>query len=320
MTLTRRNALTAAGAFLAAAAPLPEIRLGVLQFGTVQWVADVIRRHDLDTKHGFALRGTILANTDAGRVSLMAGASDIILADWPFAAAQRAAGVKLSFAPFSSASGGVMVPAASPVRDLPDLKGRRLGIAGGPADKSWLVVRAAAKTRFGLDLAAEANCIYGAPPLLGAKLQQGELDAVLTFWNFAAKLEADGFHEAVSVADCEAALGISPRIAMVGFVFRDDAPSVDPFLAAVREAQQRLAGSPDEWTAVRPLMNAPDDALFANLRQRFESGLNRADAAEQAEGADKLLKVLHGIGGAQASGGLESVPAGVFWPVRDGAG
>ena len=43
--------------------------------------ANVIRRHGFDTKHGFALRGSMLANTDAGRVSLMAGASDVILSD-----------------------------------------------------------------------------------------------------------------------------------------------------------------------------------------------------------------------------------------------
>ena len=312
--LNRRQALTVAGAWLSAAAPLPEVRLSVLQFGTVQWVADVIRRHELDTKHGFVLRQTTLANTDAGRVALMAGAADFILSDWPFAAAQRSAGTKMRFAGFSSASGGIVVPASSPVRDLPDLKGRKLGIAGGPADKSWLVVRTAARERFGLDLASAADCVFAAPPLLGAKLRQGELDAVLTFWNFVAMLEAAGFREALSVAGCQAMLGISPRIAMIGFVFRDDAPAIGPFLAAVRDAQAMLAGNPAEWDAIRPLMNAPDDALFARLRQRFEAGMARAGMAEQVESAGKLLTMLHG------TGGPDSLPPDVFWPAGDGAG
>ena len=110
MITVRRTFLADRGAVPAAARAnrTSVVRLGTLQFGTVQWVADIIRRHGLDTKHGFALRGTMLANTDAGRVSLMAGASDVILSDWPFVAAQRACGTKLSFATFSSSTGGVM--------------------------------------------------------------------------------------------------------------------------------------------------------------------------------------------------------------------
>lgn len=328
--ISRRGLLAGAAvaAMPARAAPAPGLsvlRLGILQFGTVQWVADVIRRHDLDTRHGFALHGTTLANTEAGRISLMAGASDVILSDWPFVAAQRAAGSKLCFAAFSSASGGIMTAPDSPIRGLADLRGRKLGVAGGPADKSWLVVRAVAQARHGLDLRAEAECAYGAPPLLGAKLRQGELDAVLTYWNFAAMLQAEGFREAVSVADCLTSLDISPRISMVGFVFHQDwananRASIDGFLAAVDDAERLLAQSDAEWTAVRPLMRADDDALFRRLRERFVSGMNHADAAEQMRGAARLLAILTKTGGARATGGVETLPPGVFWPDADGTG
>lgn len=325
MTITRRAMLGVAAAFVAAPAMAepPVLRLGVLQFGTVQWIADVIRRHALDTKHGFALQGTMLANTDAGRVSLMAGASDVILSDWPFVAVQRASGTNLSFAAFSSSSGGFMTTKESPIHGLADLRGRKLGVAGGPADKSWLVVQAAARLQ-GIDLAKEANPVYGAPPLLGAKLQQGELDAVLTFWNFAAKLEAAGFREAIPVSDCAAALGIPGNLSMVGFVFRQDwadanRPVIDGFLAAVDDAEHLLASSVAEWDAVRPMMDAGDDALFVRLRDRFQSGMVRANAEEQLRGATRLFAVLHETGGAQATGGIDTLPPDVFWPVRHGA-
>jgi NitT/TauT family transport system substrate-binding protein len=320
-----RRALLAAGVTFAAmpAQANSALRLGTLQFGTVQWVGDVIRRHDLDTKHGFALSSSMLANTDAGRVSLMAGASDVILSDWPFVAVQRTGGTKLSFAAFSSATGGIMTAQDSPIGGLPDLKGRKFGVAGGPADKSWLLVQAAGRGQ-GIDLATDAKPVFGAPPLLGAKLQQGELDAVLTFWNFAARLEAAGFRQAVSVADCAKALDISPRISMVGFVFREawangNRQAIDGFLAAVDDAQHLLATSESEWTAVRPLMDADNDALFSRLRDRYLAGVPRADAAEQARGAARLLAVLHDTGGAQATGGIDTLPPGVFWPVKDGS-
>jgi len=322
--MNRRTFLAAAPAFAATAArAAPIVRLGTLQFGTVQWVADVIRRHDLDARQGFALQTTTLANTDAGRVSLMAGASDIVLSDWPFVAAQRASGTKLSFASFSSSSGGVMTPADSPIRTMADLRGTRLGIVGGPVDKSWLILQAAARLQ-GIDLATSVHPAYGAPPLLGAKLQQGELDAVLTFWNFAAKLDAAGFHQAISVADCVKALGIAPDIAMVGFVFHDDwatanRTAITGFLAAVDDAQRLLVASDTEWSAIRPLMDAGDDALFNRLRQRFVSGITCANADDQLRGATRLIAVLRETGGTQATSGLDSLPENVFWPVQHGA-
>lgn len=323
---TRRTVIAAAGTYLGlraahAAEPRPEVRLGILQFGTVQWVADVIRRHALDTKHGFALTTITLANTDAGRISLMAGASDVVVSDWPFVAVQRAAGNKLCFAPFSSSSGGIMTAPQSPIHTLADLRGRKLGVAGGPVDKSWLIVQAAGRATQNIDLAAAADVVYGAPPLLGAKLRQGELDAVLTYWNFAANLESTGFRQVASVAECATALGLSPHISLVGFVFHEDwananRAAIDGFLAAAADADHLLAQSDSEWAAVRPLMNADGDALFLRLRDRFREGTTHDDTAGQQKAAEKLFAVLHETGGARATGGLDTLPPGIFWPVK----
>ena len=294
------------------------MRLGLLQFGTVQWIVDVIRRHALDTAHGFALSTSPLANTEAGRIALMAGGADVVVSDWLFAASQRAGGIKLRFAPLSSAVGGVMARAESPLRSLADLRGRKLGVTGGPADKSWILVQAAAR-RQGFDLAAAARVNYGAPPLLEAKLLQGELDAVLTYWNFAARLEAQNAREVVSVADCERLLGLPGNTAMLGYVFHEDwaeanRAALDGFLAASSEAEQKLAHSDAEWQAIRPLMNAPGDALFARLKARFLAGIVPPGTwSEQERDAARILAILNETGGARAAGGIMTLPPGLFW-------
>ncbi len=325
----RRACLLAplAGALLGAAAAAPPIvRLGVLQFGTVQWVAEVIRRHRLDAAHGFALRTTLLANTDAGRVALLAGGADIVVSDWPFVAVQRAAGNRLCFAPFSSATGGIMVPALSPIRGLADLRGRRLGVAGGPLDKSWLLVQAAGRAATPpIDLASAARIAYAAPPLLDAKLGQGQLDAVLTFWNFAARLRAAGFHEAVSVAGCAAALGLPSRLGLLGFVFHQNwaeanRAALEGFLAAASAAQDRMAASDAEWPALRPLMNAADPALYSALRAGFVAGIGHPTAAAEQATAARVFAILLRTGGRQATGGLAALPGGIFWPEPDAKG
>lgn len=302
----------------ARSAERPTIRLGLVQFGSVQWIADVIRRHGLDAAHEFTLAPVPLAGTDAGRVAIIGGQADIVVLDWPFVAVQRGMGTRLCFAPLSSSSGGIVARPDAGIRGLADLKDRRLGVAGGPADKSWLLVQAAAKKQTGLDLAQSAQIAYGTPPLLGAKLQQGELDAVLTFWNFAAQLEAAGFAQVISVADCAVSMGLPARLGLIGFVFREDwatgGPAMEGFLAAAAQAERLLATSDAEWTAVRPLMGNPDDKLFALLRARFTAGVtDRADPAAQERDAARLFALIKETGGTRATGGLEEFPSGVFW-------
>ena len=314
--VTRRGALAGLAAIAARpalGAALPVVRLGILPSGTVQWVADVITRHKLDQAHGFALQTTQLANTEAAKVALMGHAVDIAVSDWPFVAAQRSHGGTLTFSPFSSSLGGIVVPGGSPVRQLSDLKGLRLGVAGGAADKSWLIVQAAAHKQ-GVDLAREAKLSFGAPPLLSATLAQGGLDALLTFWNFAARLESEGKREAISVADCAKILGLEAAPILVGYVFdalwaTANRVAVDGFLAASVAAGKLLASQPAEWQAIRPLMDAPSDALAENLRRRFLAGFAQPDAATLSAQASQLLGVL----AAEHVAAAGTLPQGVFW-------
>ena len=84
-----------------------------------------------------------------------------------------------------------MVAANSPIKGIADLKGKKLAVAGGPLDKSWLLLQGLAR-RAGIDLRNQATIVYGAPPLLTQKALQGENDATLTYWNFCADLEEQG--------------------------------------------------------------------------------------------------------------------------------
>lgn len=299
-------------------APGASVRLGILQFGTIQWLADVIRRHHFDAAHDVMLQTVKLATAEAGRIALMAGSADIVVSDWTMVASQRAAGTRLCFAPFSSAVGGIMVGSDTPLRTLGDLKGRKIGVAGGPLDKSWLIVRTAAQTAHGLDLGSEAQITYGAPPLLNGKMQQGEFEAVLTYWTFAARLEAAGFRQMLSVANCARDLGLPGQLDLLGFVFHEDwarqqRSAIDGFLAAAAAAERLLATSDAEWEAVRPLMDAPDDALFSGLKRRFLDGLAHRSAEEQQRTAEQLFAVLVRTGGTRATGGLSELPQGIFW-------
>jgi NitT/TauT family transport system substrate-binding protein len=322
--LLRRTILAAGGALVplaaGAAASLPEIRLGVLAFGTVQWVASVIRSHGLDRAHGFTLATQALANNDGAKVALLGGAVDIIVSDWLFVGTERAQGLGLSFAPFSSATGAIMLGRGSGARTPKDLAHHRLGVAGGPYDKSWLIVRAAAERQDGIDLARAADIVYAAPPLLSAKLAQGGLDAVLTFWNFVAALEVEGFRPLVTVSACAEMLGLPANPPLLGYVFKEawaerNTSLIGGFLAASAAAEDLLARSDAAWETIRPLMHAPNDRLFARLKEGFRAGIVHVSPAAEAVAADRLFAILHALGGAAATGGLTRLPSGVFWAV-----
>ncbi len=172
------------------------IRIATQKTGTFAWELEILHAHGLDREADLAIETTELASTEAGKIALKGGSADLILSDWLWVARERALGDDLVFYPYSSTLGAVMVPANSPIKEIADLKGKKLGVAGGPLDKSWLLLQALAR-RSGIDLKTQAEIAYGAPPLLAEKALQGETDATLTFWNFCAELEAKGMRRAI---------------------------------------------------------------------------------------------------------------------------
>src|SRR3954470_2920360 len=246
------------------------IRIAAQKTGTLAWELDVIKTHGLDRKAGLDLEITELASTEAGKIALKGGAADLILSDWLWVARERGLGGTLTFHPYSSTLGAVMVPAQSPIQGIADLKGRKLAVAGGPIDKSWLLLQALAR-RSGVDLKKDATLIYGAPPLLTQKAIQGEQDATLTFWNFCAELESKGFRRAVAMDEVMRKLGAKGAISIVGYVFDEawaakNRNAVDRFLAMTHEAKKILASSDAEWQRLAPRIGTTDPATLAIYR------------------------------------------------------
>jgi len=250
-------------------------------------------------------------------LALNSGSVDLAVVDWLWVARSRALGAKLLFYPYSSAVGSIMVKADSPLREIGDLKGRVLAVAGGPLDKSWLIVQAAAIRR-GIDLKHEATLEFGAPPLIFQKLQQGEAEASLNFWNFCARLEAQGYRRIFDVREAQAALGLNEPIALVGYAFSEEFAAnhkrtIDRFIAAAQKADDIMLRSDEEWEALRPLMNAEDEWTFKAYRDRTRDGIPRRPAAAEEADARTLFKTLAGIGGPELVGPGKELDPGLYY-------
>jgi len=219
----------------AARADAPTIRLGSLPFGTSTWEAAVIKARGLDAANGFQLDAVKLAGNDAARISFIGGQVDTIIGDLLWAARLGNDGQAVRFIPYSTSEGGVMVPPGSAVKSLKDLAGKRLGVAGGPLDKNWLLLRAQAKDAAGIDLERDAEIAYGAPPLITLKLEQGALDAALTYWTYCARLTAKGYRQLVGAEDIMHALGVPGDVALIGYLFQDATVKEKPAAVAAFE-------------------------------------------------------------------------------------
>ena len=293
------------------------IRMAVQRTGTLAWELDVIRTHGLDRKLDLAIEAVELASTEAGKVALKGGSADLMLSDWLWVARERSLGDDLVFYPSSSTLGAVMVPAQSPIREIIDLKGRKLAVAGGPLDKSWLLLQALAR-RSGLDLRKQATVVYGAPPLLSEKALQGETDATLTFWNFCADLESKGHKRAIAMDHVVKSLGAKGPVALVGYTFDGtwaarNGSTVERFLAAARQAKDILASSQAEWQRLAPRMRVTDANALAIYRQRYGESIVRRSLAEEEADARALYRVLAEIGGTELVGPARELAAGTFY-------
>jgi NitT/TauT family transport system substrate-binding protein len=293
------------------------VRVAVQKSGTFAWELAVIRAHGLDRKADLSVQVVELASPEAGKIALRAGSADIIVSDWLWVSRERGLGAKLTFYPYSSALGAVMVPAASPIRKLADLRGRKLAVAGGPIDKSWLLLQVWSK-QGGIDLKSESTIAYGAPPLLTAKTLSGEMDATLNYWNFCAVLEAKGFRRLAGIEDVVLKLGASGRTAMLGYVFDENWANANQdvtarFIAMTRTAKEILATSDAEWEKIAALTGAADAATLRAYRDRYREGIPRRPIADEEADARLLYRVLASIGGRELVGPATELDSGTFY-------
>jgi NitT/TauT family transport system substrate-binding protein len=296
------------------------IRLAIQKTGTVAWELDVMRAHGLDNAAGVSVETLELASPEAGKIALRGGSADVIVVDWLWVSRERDLGHGVVFYPYSTALGGVMVPQHSPIRTLADLKDKTLAVAGGPIDKSWLLLRAVLQQQ-GIDPQAQARVVYGAPALLAGQFKQGATDALLNYWNFCARLEGEGFRRIADIEDLLPKFGVQGPLSMIGYAFDQswaarNRDALDRFLKAAAKAKEILLTSDAEWERIAPLTGAADAAVLKVYRDRYRQGIPRRTIEAEEADARVLYRVLARLGGSQLVGQGTELAAGTFYRPR----
>ncbi|MDJ0448967.1 ABC transporter substrate-binding protein [Methylocystis sp. JR02] len=312
----KRLAFLAAAVLFAAPAQAEKLRLALQKTGTTGWEMAVVKGFGLDKAVGLELEVTELASPEAGKIAIQGGSADLIVSDWLWVARERAQGAKLTLYPYSTGVGAVMTRDAS-IKSVKDLVGKKLGVAGGPLDKSWLMLEAFALKQ-GVDLAKSATILYGAPPLIAEKAVQGEIDAALEFWNFAADLEGKGFARAIDIVDVEKALGAKGNVVITGYVFDDafaarNKDVLARFFTMAGKAKTLLATDDKAWAAAASRIGQKDAATLDIYRKRYVAGIPKRSIAEEEKDAAALYKVLAETGGEKLVGPGKTLAPGTFY-------
>ena len=294
------------------------IRLGVLAFGTVNWELAALSNENLDKNSNFIIKTRLLASPQAGKIALQSGAVDMIVSDWIWVSRQRSADFDFTFYPYSNTAGSLMVPADSAIRGIADLQAVKLGIAGGELDKNWLLLQALASQQQQLDLNSSVEKAFAAPPLLNQQMLRGKLDAVMTYWHYGARLEAQGYRKIIDGNGIINALGIKLDVPRLGYVFNKSWGEqhrrvVDNFLDTVKQARDRLCSSDSSWQKIAALTKAENITTETLLRERYCQGRVKSWGVEQQQAAEQIYRLLKQYSQNRLTGASDQIQPGTFW-------
>ena len=297
------------------------LNIGLLKWGSVNWEMDIIEHNKLDKKNNVIIKKKFFSTKNAAAIALQGKAVDVIVTDWIWVSRQKAENKSYFIYPHSMSVGGIIVKHDSEIIDLNTLKNKKLGIAGSSIDKSWLLFRAYSKKKMAVDPINFLKPTYAAPPLLNEFIERNEIDAVLNYWHYNARLKSKGYRELISVENILKDLGIKTKIPAFGWVFsekfgKENKNLINNFLKASKEAKRIMLSSDNEWERIFPLTKANDRTTLINLRDAYRNGIPLSFGNNEIEETKKVFKILAEYGGRNLVGKKNEISPGIFWIVN----
>ncbi|MFU8866470.1 ABC transporter substrate-binding protein [Natronococcus sp.] len=303
----------------------PVLRARFEHNGSPRYMLYTIKRLGLDHEHGFHLDIQLVSDSLEGGVEtveakLQEGDADLIDIDYISTARERADGAPIvAIHPYGRTVGGLVTPEDSPIEDLTDVRGRRIGVVRR-LDKNWILVRAACRERHGFDPDEEATPVEaGSKVELTRMLRDGEVEGILQFWPIVPEITETGpYREVLPMAELVQDLSETDRkLPISTFLTSETYLSENPdavqgFKGAYRDAVDRLTSDDELWADIgERLMYEDDPEIIRAVRDGWRDMVVADWDEETIDGMDRLFDHLLEVAGADALG-VDHVPDDMF--------
>jgi ABC-type nitrate/sulfonate/bicarbonate transport system substrate-binding protein len=172
----------------------------------------------------------------------------------------------------------VVVPLESNLETIADLKGKKLGIFGGPSSTTFTFLAVIAKRWYGLDLRKSAELVTAPGPALAGLLDRGDIDAALMGTTESLKFEAKGTYRVLLDLSSEYRRrhGRSPAhvtLATNEAFASSHGPLLKDFLRAYRDAVAYATSNPEIWEEYGERIEMTEPSEIHLLRRKMTENL-----------------------------------------------
>lgn len=292
--------------------------------GSPKWLMHVLKTHRLDRKHGIDLeviwlKDQVKGSLQSFEIALQEGTADLVDIDWISIARHRARGLPITAVfPYGRIVGGLVAAHDSPIRDLRDLRGKRIGVVR-LLDKNWLIARAACQKLYGFDPQEGATVIEALSKSgLVQLLEGGQIDAAFQFWQLIPPLVATGrYRQVLDVQDLIRELGVTGKIPITLFTVKEafarEHPSLlQGFIGAFCEAAELMKADDGIWEEIgRQALGGVEPSVLSALRDSWRSRVMISWNEEIIREIHSFFEALVRLVGSEALG-LKEIPPGTF--------
>lgn len=269
----------------------------------------------IDRKYGIAAEYRAYPTLDGLFTAIRGKDVDVGFGGWTAIAQFRSKGfpVTMVFPVGRGVTVDVIVPAASPIKSIAELKGKKVGTFAGAAGTATVLFRVIASKFHGFDPGKTGDLQFAGPGLLPALLDKGEIDAAVMFDPIAAKLIGSGKYRSIgNLADAYKA-GTGDDFLWIGYSTNDDFIKSNPealtnFTRAWLEAIEYVKSNPAVFEAYGKKYGL-EPAAIALLRDRviadYTTTWNDSIIASLRRFGEMANEVM-------GAGYLDTVPAAAF--------
>jgi NitT/TauT family transport system substrate-binding protein len=261
-----------------------------------------MKESGIDRRFGLDEEVVNISTTGQQWLSLRGGTADVAAGSVLDLLRQRQGGLPAkAFMTFQTYSNPIVVPAESPIKTFADLAGKRVGTPD-PNLLDFMIIRAAGKKAYGLDVGTQATPVPAAPNLLNELLARGQADAALNFISLTSTPVTQGqLREVTTVPQLMKAAGFDPQSFYTLFVVSEAWSDQHPGGAvklhdAITATFQMLMQEDAPWKSIAEQAGITDPAAQAGFmkiqRELFAFDFSPAKLEATTSLMNDLVKVV----------------------------